>query len=133
MKAYQTYQQADSELQKRISLFEKQKVQLKNKPEKLTFYQQEVNEMKDKVEELQQDFQDISKLIKNELDRFDKEKVEDFRDSVEQFLRSMIEHQKQIISLWETYFEQTEGLTDEEEEQEQEEQPQDIGLTEQTQ
>lgn len=132
MKAYQTYQQADSELQKRISLFEKQKVQLKNKPEKLTSYQQEVNEMKSKVEELQQEFEDISKLIKNELDRFDKEKVEDFRDSVERFLRSMIEHQKQIISLWETYFEQTEGLTDEEDE-EQQTQVQDIELTEQTQ
>jgi sorting nexin-1/2 len=127
VKAYQTYQQADSELQKRISVFEKQKVQLKNKPEKLTSHQQEVNEMKSRVEELEQDFQDISKLIKNELDRFDKEKVEDFRDSVEQFLRSMIEHQKQIISLWETYFEQTEGLTDEEEEgQNQEDQEQQL-------
>jgi sorting nexin-1/2 len=79
--------------------------------------QQELNEMKSKVEELQQDFQDISKLIKNELDRFDREKVEDFRDSVEQFLRSMIEHQKQIIALWETYFEQTEGLEGEEEDE----------------
>lgn len=112
VKAYQTYQQADSEYQKKIGLFEKLKLQQKNKPERLVSSQQELNEMKDKVEELQQEFQDISKLIKNELDRFDREKVEDFRDSVEQFLRSMIEHQKQIISLWETYFEQTEGLED---------------------
>jgi sorting nexin-1/2 len=52
--------------------------------------------MKQKVEELHQEFIDISKLIKNELDRFDKEKVEDFRDSVEQFLKSMIEHQKEV-------------------------------------
>lgn len=112
VKAYQTYQQADSEYQKKLALFEKLKVQQKNKPERLVSSQQELNEMKDKVEEYQQEFQDISKLIKNELDRFDREKVEDFRDSVEQFLRSMIEHQKQIISLWETYFEQTEGLDD---------------------
>ncbi|KAF1796464.1 Vps5 C terminal like-domain-containing protein [Mucor lusitanicus] len=112
IKAYQTYQQAESEYQKKVAIMEKLKQQ--RKPEKLVSSQQELNEMKDKVEELQQDFQDISKLIKNELDRFDKEKVEDFRDSVEQFLRSMIEHQKQIIALWETYFEQTEGLSDEE-------------------
>jgi hypothetical protein len=52
--------------------------------------------MNQKVEELHQEFIDISKLIKNELDRFDKEKVEDFRDSVEQFLKSMIEHQKEV-------------------------------------
>jgi sorting nexin-1/2 len=119
MKAYQTYQQADSEYQKKVALMEKLKQQ--RKPEKLVSSQQELNEMKEKVEELQQDFQDISKLIKNELDRFDKEKVDDFRDSVEQFLRSMIEHQKQIIALWETYFEQTEGLNDEENETEEEE------------
>lgn len=109
MKAYQTYQQTDSEYQKKLSLFEKQK---SPKNAKL---QQELNEMKEKVEELKGEFDDISKLIKNELDRFDKEKVDDFRDSVEQFLRSMIEHQKQIIALWETYFEQTEGLSDLEE------------------
>lgn len=118
MKAYQTYQQADSEYQKKLAIHEKLKIQQKNKPERVASSQQEVNEMKSKVEELQQDFQDISKLIKNELDRFDKEKVEDFRDSVEQFLRSMIEHQKQIIALWETYFEQTEGSEDEGEEEE---------------
>ncbi|KAG2231950.1 hypothetical protein INT48_005665 [Thamnidium elegans] len=114
VKVYQAYQQADSELQKKNVLFEKVKIQQKNKPEKLVSWQQEINEIKSRVEELQQEFQDISKLIKNELDRFDKEKVEDFRDSVEQFLRSMIEHQKQIIALWETYFEQTDGLEEEE-------------------
>lgn len=47
------------------------------------------------MEEYHREFEDISKLIKSELDRFDHEKVEDFRDSVEQFLCSMIEHQKQ--------------------------------------
>ncbi|GAN01350.1 sorting nexin 3 [Mucor ambiguus] len=89
IKAYQTYQQAESEYQKKVAIMEKLKQQ--RKPEKLVSSQQELNEMKDK------------------------EKVDDFRDSVEQFLRSMIEHQKQIIALWETYFEQTEGLSDEEE------------------
>lgn len=97
VKAYQTYQQADSELQRKLALFEKVKAQQKNKPDKLAASQQEINEMKQRVEELEQEFDDISKLIKSELDRFDKEKVEDFRDSVQQFLCSMIEHQKQVI------------------------------------
>ncbi|KAI9480888.1 MAG: Vps5 C terminal like-domain-containing protein [Benjaminiella poitrasii] len=118
IKAYQTYQQADSEYQKKSSLFEKLKHQ---KPDKLANMQQELNGAKSRVEELKEEFDDISKLIKNELDRFDKEKVEDFRDGVEQFLKSMIEHQKQIIALWETYFEQTEGLSDNDEEEEEEE------------
>ncbi|KAG1443241.1 hypothetical protein G6F56_010747 [Rhizopus delemar] len=117
VKAYQTYQQADSELQRKIAILEKTKAQQKNKPEKIASSQQEVNEMKQKVEELEQEFHDVSKLIRNELDRFDKEKVEDFRDSVQQFLHSMIDHQKQIVALWESYFERTEGLEDDDEEE----------------
>lgn len=108
MKAYQAYQQTDSEYQKKSSLFNKQKNQKSGNKA-----QQELNEMKEKVEEMKGEFVDISRLIKNELDRFDKEKVGDFRNSVEQFLRSMIDHQKQIIALWETYFQQTEGVGEE--------------------
>lgn len=48
------------------------------------------------MEELERDYQDISRLIKNELDRFDQEKVMDFKKSVEAFLCSMIEHQKKV-------------------------------------
>ncbi|KAI9309169.1 Vps5 C terminal like-domain-containing protein [Cunninghamella echinulata] len=110
IRSYQTYQQAEFELQKKIGAHDKLKSQQKVKSERLAAAQQEITEMEQKVEELKRDFDDISKLIKNELDRFDQEKVEDFRDSVEAFLCSMIEHQKKVIALWETYFEQTEGL-----------------------
>ncbi|KAI8097036.1 Vps5 C terminal like-domain-containing protein [Halteromyces radiatus] len=112
IRAYQTYQQAEAELQKKIALYEKLKGQQKIKSEKMAATQQEIEEMRQRVEELQKEFDDISKLIKNELDRFDQEKVEDFKESVEAFLCSMIEHQKKVIALWETYFEQTEGLDD---------------------
>ncbi|CAO3620525.1 unnamed protein product [Cunninghamella echinulata] len=110
IRSYQTYQQAEFELQKKVGAHDKLKSQQKVKSERLAAAQQEITEMEQKVEELKRDFDDISKLIKNELDRFDQEKVEDFRDSVEAFLCSMIEHQKKVIALWETYFEQTEGL-----------------------
>jgi hypothetical protein len=50
-----------------------------------------------KVESYRKEFEEISKLIKSELDRFDKEKVEDFKAGVESFLESIIENQKQVI------------------------------------
>ncbi|KAI9256558.1 Vps5 C terminal like-domain-containing protein [Phascolomyces articulosus] len=109
IKAYQAYQQAESDLQKKQTAYDRLNSQSK-KPERLAIAEQEINEAKQKMTEYHREFQDVSKLIKNELDRFDHEKVEDFRDSVEQFLCSMIEHQKQIIALWESYFEQTEQL-----------------------
>lgn len=52
-----------------------------------------------KVESYRREFEEISKLIKSELDRFDKEKVEDFKAGVESFLESIIENQKQVIDL----------------------------------
>ncbi|CDH53365.1 sorting nexin 3 [Lichtheimia corymbifera JMRC:FSU:9682] len=114
IKAYQAYQQAESEVQKKQAVYDRLSGnQSKSaKPERLAAAQQEINEAKQRMDEYHREFEDISKLIKNELDRFDHEKVEDFRDSVEQFLCSMIEHQKQIVALWESYFEQTEGMAD---------------------
>jgi hypothetical protein len=48
------------------------------------------------MESYRKEFEEISKLIKSELDRFDKEKVEDFKIGVESFLESIIENQKQV-------------------------------------
>ncbi|KAI9320720.1 Vps5 C terminal like-domain-containing protein [Dichotomocladium elegans] len=115
IKAYQAYQQAESELQKKQAVYDRlhNNAQSKSaKTERLVGAQQDIHEAKQRMEEHHREFEDISRLIKSELDRFDNEKVEDFRDSVEQFLGSMIEHQKQIVALWESYFEQTEGLAE---------------------
>ncbi|SAM05341.1 hypothetical protein [Absidia glauca] len=109
-RAYQTYQQAASELQRTIASHDKLKGQQKPNAERMATAQMEILEIQQKVEELERDYNDMSKLIKNELDRFDHEKALDFKTSVEAFLYSMIEHQKKVIGLWESYFEQTDGL-----------------------
>lgn len=49
-----------------------------------------------KVVSSKRDFEEISRLVRAELDRFDKEKVEDFKSSVEDFLESMVENQKEV-------------------------------------
>jgi len=41
--------------------------------------------------------------MRNELDRFEREKVEDFKSAVETFLESAVEAQKELIELWETF------------------------------
>ncbi|KAI8067607.1 Vps5 C terminal like-domain-containing protein [Gongronella butleri] len=113
MRAYQAYQQTDVEWQKKVVIHDKLKAQQKVKPEKITAAAQEMEEMKQKADDAQREVEDISRLIRGELDRFDQEKVEDFRASVEAFLQRMIEHQKKVIALWESYFEQTESLDQE--------------------
>lgn len=61
----------------------------------ILYYQQAEN----KVEDCKHEYDDISKLVKAELDRFDKEKVEDFKISIEMFLESIIKTQKEVLPL----------------------------------
>ncbi|KAK4547052.1 hypothetical protein LTR36_001273 [Oleoguttula mirabilis] len=48
-------------------------------------------------------FEDMGRLMRMELERFEREKVEDFKSGVETFLESAVEAQKELIELWETY------------------------------
>ncbi|KAK9729062.1 Vacuolar protein sorting-associated protein vps5 [Basidiobolus ranarum] len=102
-KAYQVWQSSLSELPKKRTALEKLRVQPQTRPEKLTYASQDINECESRVENNKFDYEEISKLIRSELDRFDKEKVEDFRDSVETFLQSMSENQWEIVQLWESF------------------------------
>ncbi|KAG8934004.1 Vacuolar protein sorting-associated protein 5, partial [Tulasnella sp. 408] len=56
-----------------------------------------------RAQEAKREFDDVSKLIKMELGRFEKERIEDFKVSMEEFLESMIRKQKALIQAWESY------------------------------
>jgi sorting nexin-1/2 len=42
-------------------------------------------------------FEDMGRLMRGELERFEREKVEDFKSAVETFLESAVEAQKEVI------------------------------------
>lgn len=65
----------------------------------------EVDKLKQKVSHYEESFKSISDTIKAELDNFEMEKIQDFRNSVEIFIESSIESQKEAIELWETFYE----------------------------
>ncbi|KAK3819477.1 MAG: Vps5 C terminal like-domain-containing protein [Linnemannia gamsii] len=106
--------QAQNELSKKRTNFEKMnQPSRKTKPERLQQLQQEITEAEQRVDTAKGDFEEISTLIRQEFDRFDREKVEDFKQSVEAFLASMVKHQKEIVGLWENYFRALNGAADE--------------------
>jgi sorting nexin-1/2 len=43
-------------------------------------------------------FEDMGRLMRSELERFEREKVEDFKSGVETFLESAVEAQKEVCS-----------------------------------
>ncbi|EPS43826.1 hypothetical protein H072_2066 [Dactylellina haptotyla CBS 200.50] len=102
-KAFQAWHQAESETQKKRTTYEKLQRQGKTQGDRLNQMQAEVADSEKKLHQARVLFDEMGRLMKAELDRFEREKVEDFKSGVETFLESAVEAQKEAIELWETY------------------------------
>ncbi|KAK6537877.1 Vacuolar protein sorting-associated protein 5 [Orbilia ellipsospora] len=102
-KAFHSWHQAESDTQKKRATYEKLQRQGKTQGDRLNQMQAEVADSEKKLHQARVLFDEMGRLMKNELDRFEREKVEDFKSGVETFLESAVEAQKEVIELWETY------------------------------
>ncbi|KAA8913064.1 hypothetical protein TRICI_003289 [Trichomonascus ciferrii] len=103
-KLYFNTQSAEQELNKRRQHLDKLHRQGKTLQDKISALQEEVAEQERKVQHCRAQFDDISKVIMREFDRFDHEKIRDFRNAVELFLENAVEAQKEAIEIWETFY-----------------------------
>ncbi|KAF9199478.1 Vacuolar protein sorting-associated protein 5 [Haplosporangium sp. Z 27] len=116
--------QAQNDLSKKKASFEKMnQPSRKTKPERIQQLQHEIAEAEQRLESAKTEFEEISSLVRQEFDRFDREKVEDFKQSVEAFLASMVKHQREIVGLWENYFKALSGAGEEQNQAQQQQQP----------
>lgn len=95
-KAFHSWHGAESELQKRKNTQEKLLRQGKTQQDRLNQVSADVADAERKVHQARLLFDDMGKLMRNELQRFEKEKVEDFKSGVETFLESAVEAQKEV-------------------------------------
>ncbi|KAF9892016.1 Vacuolar protein sorting-associated protein 5 [Aspergillus nanangensis] len=102
-KAFHSWHAAESEMQKRKNTQEKLLRQGKTQQDRLNQANADVADAERKVHQTRLLFDDMGRLMRNELQRFEKEKVEDFKSGVETFLESAVEAQKELIELWETF------------------------------
>ncbi|KAI1774417.1 Vps5-domain-containing protein [Hypoxylon cercidicola] len=112
-KAFHSWHSAESELQKRKSAQDKLLRQGRSQQDRLNQVSAEVADAERKVHQARLLFEDMGRLMRAELDRFEREKVEDFKSSVETFLESAIEAQKELIEKWETFLMQLDAEDDE--------------------
>ena len=103
-KAYDSWQAAESEMQKRKQTQDKLLRQGKTQQDRLTQVSADVADAERKVHQTRLLFEDMGKLMRNELQRFEKEKVEDFKSGVETFLESAVEAQKEVSKPWKRSF-----------------------------
>lgn len=112
-KAFYAWHGAETELNKRRAAQDKLLRQGRSQQDRLNHVGAEVADAERKVHQARLLFDDMGKLMHTELDRFEKEKVEDFKSGVETFLESAIEAQKELIEKWETFLMQLDADDDE--------------------
>lgn len=112
-KAFYSWHSAESELQKRKASQDKLLRQGKSQQDRLNQVGAEVADAERKVHQARLLFEDMGRLMRVELDRFEKEKVEEFKSAVETFLESAVEAQKELIEKWETFLMQLDAEDDE--------------------
>ncbi|KZT39373.1 Vps5-domain-containing protein [Sistotremastrum suecicum HHB10207 ss-3] len=106
IRCHATWQAADSDVRRVRAAQEKARKQGRLPSDRLTHSLAEIQESERHALEAKREYDNVSKLIKAEMARFEHERVEDFKNSLEAFLNGMIGRQKEIIRLWEVYQEQ---------------------------
>lgn len=105
-KLYQQLHSFEQEHAKKSSQLEKLKKKVVLNSEKINLLTFETEKLQQKVTSFQKSFKYISETMREELEEFELEKIDEFRNSVEIYIESSIESQKEAIELWETFYEQ---------------------------
>ncbi|KAH9462463.1 hypothetical protein Pst134EB_006358 [Puccinia striiformis f. sp. tritici] len=71
----------------------------------------QLEEAERRAHEARNEFADVSKLIKAEFQRFDQEKVADFKASICNFVDGLTVRQRQIVKVWQEYYQLLQDLS----------------------
>ena len=95
-KSFGSWQTAIEALEKKRGTQEKLMRQGRSQQDRIQVMNDEVAEAERKVNSLRLLFDDMGRLMRSELERFEREKVEDFKAGIETFLESAVEAQKEV-------------------------------------
>ncbi|KAG6794835.1 sorting nexin-2 [Apis cerana] len=101
VKVFQNWQHAQMMLNKKRE--QKARLEQSGRTDKTSQAATEVIEWEAKVDRGQEEFDNISKMIKKELERFELVRVEDFKKQLTEYLESMLQYQNQLIKYWESF------------------------------
>ncbi|GAA6012246.1 hypothetical protein JCM11491_007070 [Sporobolomyces phaffii] len=103
VKAYHTWQSAESRLRKAQAEHEKGKRSGRTHSELLPDSVAMLADAERRMLDARHDFEDVSKLTKAEMARFDKEKVDDFKKALEEYADSLALRQREVVAGWQSY------------------------------
>lgn len=109
VKVYQTWQHAQQQLVRKRE--QKARAELAGRSDKVAQANEEVSEWEAKVNRGQEEFENISKTIKVELEKFEVTRVQDFKNSIIKYMESLLETQQQLIKHWEGFLPEAKAIS----------------------
>ncbi|KAG8923691.1 Vacuolar protein sorting-associated protein 5, partial [Tulasnella sp. 418] len=103
VKLYFACQQAETDARRIKAAHEKARRQGRIPTESMASSLAALAEADRKALDAKKEFDDVSRLIKTEMNRFERERIEDFKIAMDQFLDGMINKQKELVKAWEDY------------------------------
>ncbi|XP_014214644.1 sorting nexin-2-like [Copidosoma floridanum] len=101
VKVFQNWQHAQQVLNKKRE--QKARLEQTGRTDKTSQAATEVIEWEAKVERGQEEFDNISKMIRTEVERFEIVRIQDFKKQLVQYLEAMLQHQNQLVKHWESF------------------------------
>ncbi|KAI0285806.1 Vps5 C terminal like-domain-containing protein [Russula aff. rugulosa BPL654] len=106
VRVYHAWQNADADLRRVKQAHERNRAQGKAAVEKGDRHRHsysQIGEAERRVLDAKQEFEQVSRLVKSEVARFEQERIEDFKKSLEDLLDGMIARQKETIQAREAF------------------------------
>ncbi|XP_038071643.1 sorting nexin-2-like [Patiria miniata] len=107
-KTFGIWQSAQTMLAKKRD--QEAKLKISGKPDKLAQIQEEIKEWEAKEAKGQKDFEKISKTIRKEYNRFEVNRMRDFRSVIIKYLEALMTHQQEVIQSWEGFLPEAKAI-----------------------
>lgn len=88
----------------------KAKLEAANKQDKIPAALAEIKDLEAKVEKSKEEFEQISRNIKEEVKRFDLNRAKEFKIEITKYLQTLLNNQEQLVKIWEAYREQVKAI-----------------------
>ncbi|KAK2175634.1 hypothetical protein NP493_718g04003 [Ridgeia piscesae] len=108
VKCFRMWKDAEMNLTKKREV--RAKLELARKMDKIPSVNQEITQLEMKVEQGERDFEAISKTIRKEVVRFERQRVRDFKSTIINYLESLMNNQQQLIKYWESFLPEAKAI-----------------------
>ncbi|KAK9497297.1 hypothetical protein O3M35_004641 [Rhynocoris fuscipes] len=108
VKVYQNWQHSQLMLNKKRE--NKAKLELANRIDKGNVAANEIVEWEAKVERCEEEFTNISKMIKKEMERFEETRIKEFKIIFIRYMEKQMKHQQQLVEYWESFLPEAKAI-----------------------